>query len=408
MRFVQKILIKHNKNQKETFDFWLRRCKTLYNTALEQRIESYKKLQKGINYFDQKKELPLLKVEDESWKDIPNKSLSETLERLDKAFKKFFKENKTNGVGFPKFKNNDNFKSVYFTKIDVRIIDNKRIKLPKIKQHVVLNEEIKDINLQFTSVNLIKESDNKYYVVFNYDDNKEPIIYDYDNDINLKSIGIDLGLKTLSTDTNGYKINRFSTKLIKKYTDRIVELNQSLSKCVKGSKNRKKVKKQLSKAHRRLKNSRVDYQNKEVKKYVDKMVIDEVKCVALGDIKVKDIISKKKDKTNDTKPIKSKRFLRRSFSNNGLSEFKLKLINKCEKNDIKVYKVKENYTSKTCSCCGLVDDNLKLSDRVFNCKNCNISIDRDVNGSINIKAVWQGQFKPYRLDSQLKVNYLKL
>ena len=76
MRFVHKILIKHNKNQKETFDFWLRRCKTLYNVALEQRIESYNKLQKGISYFDQKKELPLLKVEDESWKDIPNKSLT--------------------------------------------------------------------------------------------------------------------------------------------------------------------------------------------------------------------------------------------------------------------------------------------------------------------------------------------
>ena len=91
-----------------------------------------------------------------------------------------------------------------------------------------------------------------------------------------------------------------------------------------------------------------------------------------------------------------------------MGEFKVKLINKCEKNGIKLYKVKENYTSKTCSCCGLVDDKLRLSDRVFNCKNCNLSIDRDVNGSINIKAVWQGQFKPYRLDSQLKVNYLKL
>ena len=277
----------------------------LYNVALEQRIESYNKLQKGIGYFDQKKELPLLKVEDESWKDIPNKSLTETLERLDKSFKKFFKEHKTNGVGFPKFKNNDNFKSVYFVKTDIKIVDNKHIKLPKIKQPIVLNEEIKDINLQFTSVNLVKESDNKYYLVFNYEDGKEPIIYDdYDNDINLKSIGIDLGLKTLSTDTNSYKINRFSTKLVKKYTDRIVELNQSLSKCKKGSKNRKNVKKQLSKAHRRLKNTRVDYQNKEVRKYVDKMIVDEVKCVALGDIKVKDIITK--DKNNHK--VKSKRF----------------------------------------------------------------------------------------------------
>ena len=411
MRLVQKILIKHNKNQKETFDFWLRRCKTLYNTALEQRIESYNKLQVSINYFDQKKELPLLKIEDESWKDIPNKSLSETLERLDKAFKKFFKEHKTNGVGFPKYKNNDNFKSVYFVKTDIKIVDNKHIKLPKIKQNIVLNEELKDINLQFTSVNLIKESDNKYYLVFNYEDNKEPICYDYENDINLKSIGIDLGLKTLSTDSDGYKINRFSSKLVKKYTDRIVELNQSLSKTVKGSKNRKKVKKQLSKAHRRLKNTRVDYQNKEVKKYVDKMIVDEVKCVALGDIKVKDIITKKdkpKDNSKPTKPIKSKRFLRRSFNNNGLSEFKVKLINKCESKGIKVYKVKENYTSKTCSCCGLVDDKLKLSDRVFNCKNCKISVDRDVNGSINIKAVWQGQFKPYRLDSQMEKRFVSL
>ena len=42
-------------------------------------------------------------------------------------------------------------------------------------------------------------------------------------------------------------------------------------------------------------------------------------------------------------------------------------------------------SSKTCSCCGWVNEHLKLSDRVFICEECGVSLDRDLNASLNIR-----------------------
>ncbi len=398
MRFVKKIKIMQTKKQKETFDFWLRRCKVIYNIALEEKIEAYKKLKKSISFYDQKKELVDIKEYDLSYKDVPNKCLTETLERLDKGFKKFFKQKE---VGFPKFKNNSNFNSLFFVKDDVRLKDNK-IYLPKIKEPIKLTEDI--INSNWTSVRLVKENQDKYYLIFNYDDGKT-LEYNKVNDLKLSSVGIDLGLKILLTDSNGYKIKRFNLKLIKRYVNRIVELNQSLSTKKKGSIKFKKVKKQLQTAYKRLKNTKDDYYKKEIFTYVNNLLKNNIEVISLGDIEVKKIVNKSEDKN-----VKSKRYLRRSFGNTGLGQFKDKLHSKCENKGIKVYRVKENYTSKACSCCGMVNDNLRLSDRVFKCinKECNKVIDRDLNGSINIQSVWQGQFKPFRLNSFNNKDFISL
>lgn len=53
-----------------------------------------------------------------------------------------------------------------------------------------------------------------------------------------------------------------------------------------------------------------------------------------------------------------------------------------------IHLINERNTSKTCSCCGWINKELKLSDRVFKCKECNNSIDRDINSAINMK--WLG------------------
>ena len=42
-------------------------------------------------------------------------------------------------------------------------------------------------------------------------------------------------------------------------------------------------------------------------------------------------------------------------------------------------------TSKTCSNCGHINNNLKLSDRTYNCSKCGMELDRDINAAINIQ-----------------------
>ena len=147
----------------------------------------------------------------------------------------------------------------------------------------------------------------------------------------------------------------------------------------------------MNKAYLRYKNSVLDFQKKEANTYLKRKIKDNTEVLIIGDIQVANIISK------DNK--KSKRALRRSFSRNSITQFKTLLTNKAESLGLKVYKVSEWNTSKACSCCGHIDDNLKLSDRVYECSFCGTKINRDLNGSINIKIVWHGQFKPFSLNS---------
>ena len=75
--YTRKIKIYPSKNQKETFDFWLRKCKYLYNVALEEKITYYKYTNKYLNIYEQKKELVDIKDFDKSWKEHVNLFLGE-------------------------------------------------------------------------------------------------------------------------------------------------------------------------------------------------------------------------------------------------------------------------------------------------------------------------------------------
>lgn len=356
--FVKKVKINPSKSQKETFDFWLRRCKILYNTALEEKNIYYKSTGKYLNVYDQKKELVDIKNYDKSWKDIPNKSLQEIIFRVDNSYQKFFK-----GSGFPKFKSKLN--SIEFVKTDVKLKQGK-LYLPKIKEEIKTYEEIK---IGWTSVRLIKENNN-FYLSFLY---KQEVKANPDNQ---DVLGIDLGLMSLYTDSNGIKCKRFSKKLIKKYQDRIVLLSKSLTKKKKGSLKFKKIKKQLNNTYNRLKRTKNDFLHKESLK----LVKNKEGIIALGDIKIKSII-------DNNKGNKSKKGLVKSFYINSIGIFKQMVSYKSIKYNKICLIVDERNTSKTCSCCGNVNYSLKLSDRIYKCIKCKNSVDRDLNSAINMKLL---------------------
>jgi len=372
MKLVKKIKIYPSINQKNTFDFWFRRTKFLYNVALEQKIEIYKKTKKYLSVYEQKKELPDIKKFDSSWKDIPNKSLTEILFRLDIAFKSFFNRG---FKGFPKYMKENN--SLYFVREDIRVKENKLF-LPKINNNIKYTETLPE---NYSSAQLIKENNN-YFICFTID--IEPL-KNYNNN---EFLGVDLGLKSLYTDSNENSIDRFSLKLTKNYNKRIEILNQSLSKKKKGSVRFKKVKKQLCKTYKRLSDSRNDFLHKKSFDLITKSKEDNI---IIGDIKVNNIINK----TVENNYTINKKGLIKNFYNASLSIFKNYCLYKAEKIGKVVKLVKENNTSKTCSCCGWVNESLKLNERIFNCKMCNNSINRDYNSSINMKLLGSSIIKGF-------------
>ncbi|MDP2692670.1 MAG: transposase, partial [bacterium] len=116
------------KEQEERISSWIGACRVVYNMGLEIKIDTYKKTQKSVSKFDLMKQLTTIK--DVDWvKDVPSQSLQNTMERLDFAYKNFFRTCHSGG-GFPKFARKGKYKSILLK--EILILNNNKIKLPKI------------------------------------------------------------------------------------------------------------------------------------------------------------------------------------------------------------------------------------------------------------------------------------
>ena len=173
-------------------------------------------------------------------------------------------------------------------------------------------------------------------------------------------MGIDFGLKTFLTLSDN---TSFNSPLI--YLKSLKELQckqRKLSLKKKGSNNRKKAKLELAKFHIKLANQRKDYffklSNELAKKY-DNIFIEDLNLKAMAKIWGR--------KINDL----------------AFNEFINILATKTN-----VVKINKFYpSSKTCSCCGYIKEDLSLKDRIFDCPNCKAKLDRDYNASLNIYRV---------------------
>ena len=181
-----------------------------------------------------------------------------------------------------------------------------------------------------------------------------------------ESVGIDLGVKDFVITSEG---EIFENKhFFKKQENKIKKLQKQLSRKVKGSNNRDKARIKLAKAFERLVNQRENYIHSvvnELLRYYD--------TICMEDLNVSGMLKNH----NLAKAIQEVGFFR----------FKEILQNKALMNNKQVVFINRFYpSSKTCSCCGYKNKDLKLSDRFWVCSECNTVLDRDLNAAINILA----------------------
>ena len=209
-------------------------------------------------------------------------------------------------------------------------------------------------------------------------------------ELNGESIGIDLGIKDLAICSNGkvYKnINRSCEvrrlerilKREQRKLSRMLEMNISCYKTV-GNKripvfikplqecrNFQKQKKIIKLLHRRLANIRNNY----LHQTTTEIVKTKPSRIVMETLNVKGMMKNK----HLAKAIQKQKFY----------EFKRQISYKCQKYGIALVEVPTFYpSSKTCSCCGCIKRDLKLSDRIYRCNECGLVIDRDFNASLNL------------------------
>ena len=360
----------------------------VYNFYIARNKEIYERKGKFISGMDFSKWLNneyIPNNQEVKWiKEVSSKATKQAIMNGDKAFRDFFKKAK----GFPRFKKKKNQDvKAYFPKNNKTdwTLERHKVKIPtlgwvRLKEfgYIPVNSIVKS--------GTVSQKADRYYVSILVEETAIKIsngntgieIFNHNNE----GVGIDLGIKEFVICSNGNKfknINKIST--VKKVEKKLKREQRKLSRKYESLKIRNKKEKggnatsqniqkqvvKVQKLHQRLRNIRTDYINK----IVSSIIKQKPSYITIEDLNVKGMMKNK----HLSKAIASQKFF----------EFKTKLMSKCKQNDVELRIVDRFYpSSKTCSQCGEIKKDLKLSDRVYKCS-CGLVIDRDLNASINLR-----------------------
>jgi len=316
---------------------------------LEAKEKDLKK--KHLNYYDCANQLTDLKKKNEWLKEANSQSLQQTLKDLDISYNRFFKKQS----GFPNFKSKKNRQSFRIPQFFE--LNENQISFPKFKEGIktIVHREIKG-NIKYAAISKTKTE--KYFV---------SITTDYEvkkKRTSNNSIGIDLGIEDFAVSSDGKKYNLE----LKRNDSKIKFLHRKLSKKKNGSNNKKKARLQLALQYEKAENRKQDFQHK-----LSDKLCKENKLIAIEDLNIKGMVKN--------------HCLAKSISNQSWYSFITKLEYKSERYSGKIEKTNRFYpSSKTCSNCGYINQDLTLKNREWTCKECGVKHDRDILASQNILA----------------------
>ena len=334
----------------------------VYNHWLDRKIRQYEENKTNVTYTACAKEMAEMKKTEEYafLREVDSISLQQSLRHLDTAFQNFFKQPKT---GFPRFKSKKRNKNSYSTVcINSNItISNGYLKLPKIGQ--VRLKQHRDVPKEYRlrSVTVSQTSSGKYYA---------SILFEYEDQVQEKEIetflGLDFSMHGLYRDSNGNE--PAYPGYYRNAEKRLAREQRRLSKMQKGSNNRRKQRIKVAKLHEKVSNQRKDFLHKQ-----SRQITNAYDCVCIEDL--------------DMKAMSRSLKLGKSVSDNGWGMFTAFLKYKLEEQGKKLVKVDRFFaSSQMCSACGYKNAKTKdLALRQWDCPQCGIHHDRDVNAAINIR-----------------------
>lgn len=330
-------------------------CRYLWNLALETKTNAYLSAKVDYSRFDLQKQLVELKKECEWLKEVNSQSLQSVLQNLDLAYKKFFK-----GAGFPKFKSKHNKQSFHIPQ-NVKVEDG-RLVIPKFKKKGIKIKLHRPLEGTVKSATISKTPTGKYFVSILCDTGLE--CFPKSKITEDTSIGIDLGIKDFAVTSEGEVIE--NPKFLRNNIKRLKILQRRASKKQKGSNNRKKANKRVALLHEKIKNQRQDFLHKTSSK-----LIRENQTICLENLGVSNMIKNHN--------------LAQAISDVSWSEFNRMIEYKAEWYGVNILRIgRFAPSSKTCEC-GTINKDLKLSDRVWECKSCGEVNERDLLAARNIK-----------------------
>ena len=348
-----------NKNQIDFLEKSFGCTRYIYNWALDLRIRAYQEKKETLSAIDLCKRLTLLKKdEDKQWLSEPtNECLQQSIRNMDSAFTRFFREKK----GFPKFKskhkNKNSCKFINGVSFD---FEKKRIKVPKCGFVKFSCDRI--FNGKIGTLTISKTPTGKYYASVLVDNGELlPIKPQIKEDT---TVGIDVGIKSFAVLSNGRVFENM--KFLENNEKRLAVLQKRFSRKQKNSNRRKVYKLKVAKKYERITNLRTNYIHQ-----VTSKIIAENQSIVIEDLNIDGMLKN--------------HCLAKSISSVAWGEFFRQLEYKSDfygRNLIRIGRFEPS--SKLCEC-GTINNDLKLSDRIWTCKACGRVNNRDELASRNIK-----------------------
>ncbi len=383
IKSIKVMLIPNNKQKSRLFAS-AGTARFAYNWALERQQENYKNGGKFISDNDLRKEFTQLKEQEKyRWlNDYSNNIPKQAIKDACDSYKRFFKKQ----AKHPRFKSKKRSRPSFY-------VDNVKIQFSE--THVKLEKIASSAKKSRAKLNWIRLAEhNRIPIACKYINPR--VTFDGINwwiSVGIEcedkmglpkngGIGIDLGIKdsAICSDGSVYK-NISKTKKVKKIEKKRRRLQRQISrKYVMNQKGERycktsnliKLEKQLLKVNHRRTNIRHNYLHHITTDIVNR----EPMFVVMEDLNVKGMMKNK--------------YLAKAIQQQSFYVFYRQMQYKCLWNNIKFIEVDRWYpSSKTCSNCGCVKDQLKLSERKYVCQRCGFVIDRDRNASINLMKYGQ-------------------
>lgn len=339
----------------------------IYNWGLDYKTTFFKENGKSISYMNisgKDGALSTIKKENKWLKEINSQSLISALGNLDKAYSNFFAHRSS----FPKFKKRSEKQSFQVPQHGWFDTKNNRLYIPKFKEGIYCKIHRKiPIGRQGT-ITISKNPSGKYFVsvIIEIEDS----IKEKQKPIKETTIGLDFGLKTFITTSNGSKYT--SPEYLKQALAKLQKLSRKHSKKQKGSKNKEKERIKLARLHEKISNQRVEFLHK-----LSSTLVSENQTICIEDLNMKGMSKLWGRKINDLSYYTFTQMLLYKSVWNG-------------KNLIKIGRF--DPSSQICSTCGYRNHDLKITDRTWKCPNCGSDLDRDINAAINIRDFGLNEF----------------
>lgn len=332
----------------------------IWNYCIAAHRTYYKLYKKTLPLYDLQKHITKLKKKSKYsyWKQLDAQAVQDVVERVERSYKAFFdhvKKNKFGKKSPPKFKKITKYSSFTLKHNNYSFHDNNIITIMKNDYKYFRNQEIQG---KIKTVTIKRDKLGDFYIFVVAEQEMREVNSRVGN-----AIGIDFGMKHFLNLDNYSVID--SPEYFKQNLEKFRKAHRKVSRCKKGSNNRKRAIKELDRIYRKIYNSRRDWFYK-----LANSLTKEYSIICIEDLNLEAM----------------KKLWGRKISDLSYGEFVQILEWEALKNGSKVVKIDRFApSSKACHCCGFINDELTLNDRSWICPSCGEYLDRDVNAAINIR-----------------------